>query len=61
MLTKKLREIEYMNRALVQKSGAPKHIGNEPLFSPVLDDLFLFAELTAYPQRSALEQALTID
>ncbi len=41
--------------------GAPKHIGNEPLFSSVLDDLFLFAELTAYPQRSALEQALTLD
>jgi hypothetical protein len=39
----------------------PKHIGNEQLFDPELDDLFLFAELTAYPQRSALEPLLTID
>ena len=45
----------------VSNLGAPKESGNEPLFNPGLDDHFLFAELTAYPQRSALEPLLTID
>ncbi|MHB8624616.1 MAG: recombinase family protein [Aggregatilineales bacterium] len=47
--------------SIFPKLSAPKHTGNEQLFGPELDDLFLFAELTAYPQRSALEPLLTID
>ena len=38
----------------------PKFIQNEPLSSFELDETFLFAELTAYPQRSALELLLTM-
>jgi len=40
---------------------APNHIGNEPPPSLELDHLFLFAELTAYPQHPALEPLLAID
>jgi hypothetical protein len=45
----------------ISNLGAPKPTGNEPLFSSELENVFLFPELTAYPQRSALEPLLTID
>jgi len=41
--------------------GAPKHTGNEPPFLLDFDDPLRFVELTAYPQRSALEPLLTND
>ncbi len=45
----------------ISNLGAPKHTGNEPLSPLDFDDPLQFVELTAYPQRSALEPLLTID
>ena len=53
--------INHPQRTFEWNVGAPQETENEPLFDPALDGRFLFVELTAYPQRSALEPLLTIE
>lgn len=61
MLIRISYQVEAVEESRIRDSGAPKHTGNEPLSPLDFDDPLQFVELTAYPQRSALEPLLTID
>ncbi len=61
MANRNLERVNFNGHPLSEILGAPKHTGNEPPFLLNLDDPLRFVELTAYPQRSALEPLLTID
>jgi hypothetical protein len=59
--SKKTSQVNDLACSRLMSACAPKHTGNEPLLSLDFDDPLKFVELTAYPQRSALEPLLTID